>query len=112
MILIETISTSALLILLIVMATILLILSVWAIIDDDWESAPLPFIIFVILVVLIIAVCVDKTSYKIKITDDNITIKELTDTFIIENYDAKNDIWTVQQKDGGFNPADLNKKGE
>ena len=112
MILIETVDTGLLLVLLVVMATILFILFVGFMIGDNWEDAPLPFIIFVILVVLIIAVCVDKTSYKIKITDDNITIKELTDTFIIENYDAKNDIWTVQQKDGGFNPADLNKKGE
>lgn len=112
MILIETINTGLLLVLLIVMATILFILFMWFIIDGAWEDAPLPIIIFVVLIMLIIAVCVDKTSYKIKITDDNITIKELTDTFIIENYDAKNDIWTVQQKDGGFNPADLNKKGE
>lgn len=112
MILIETIDTGNLFIFLIVMAIILLILSVWVIIDGDWEMAPLPIIIFVILVMLTIAIYVDKTSYKIKIIDDNITVKELTDTFIIENYDAKNDIWTVQQKDGGFNPADLNKKGE
>ena len=112
MILIETIDTGLLLILLIVMATILFILFIWFMIDGDWGEAPLPIAIFVILVMLIIALCVDKTSYKIKIVDDNITIKELTDTFIIENYDAKNDIWTVQQKDGGFNPADLNKKGE
>lgn len=112
MILVETISTGPLLVLLIVMATILLILFVYAIVDDDWESAILPIVIFVILVMLIIVVCVDKTSYKIKIIDDNVTVKELTNIFIVEEYDAKNDIWTVQQKDGGFNPADLNKKGE
>ncbi len=112
MILIETIDTGLLLILLIVMATILFILFVWMFVDGDWEDTALPIIIFVILIVLIIATCVDKTSYKIKIIDDNITVKELTDTFIIEEYDVKNDIWTVQQKDGGFNPADLNKKGE
>jgi len=112
MILIETLDTGLLLVLLIVMATIIFILSVGFIVNDDLEGAPLLIVIFVILVILIIAVCIDKTSYKIKIIDDNVTVKELTDTFIIENYDAKNDIWIVQQKDGGLNPADLNKKGE
>ena len=112
MILIETIDTGGVLALLIVLATVLFLLSAGFIITDNCDMLPLPIIIFVILVPTIIAIYADKQSYKIKIIDDNVTVKELTDTFIIENYDAKNDIWTVQQKDGGFNPADLNKKGE
>lgn len=112
MILIETVEVGTLLIALIVLGVIMTGLIVIGCLDGDFDMVVLSVIVDVFILLFIILLCADKTSYKIKIVDDNITVKELTDTFIIENYDVKNDIWTVQQKDGGFNPADLNKKGE
>lgn len=112
MILIETVEVGTLLIALIVLGVIMTGLIVIGCLDGDGDMVALPVAVDVFIVIMIILICADKQSYKIKIIDDNVTVKELTDTFIVEEYDAKNDIWTVQQKDGGLNPADLNKKGE
>lgn len=63
-------------------------------------------------IVLILLICVLKyeidSTYKIKIVDKNITVDELTDKFIIKDYDVENDIWYVYEKDGGYSVKELN----
>lgn len=67
------------------------------------------FIFAVIFGVCAIAFSIEnQTIGHIKI-DDNVTVQELTDTFIIRNYDVENNIWEVKEKEGGIKLSDLNK---
>ena len=50
-----------------------------------------------------------KHSGKIKV-DDTVTVKELTDAFIVKNYDEENDLWVVKEKEGGMKLKDLDKE--
>ncbi len=50
----------------------------------------------------------NQTVGYIKI-DDNVTVQELTDAFIIEHYDAANNVWKVKEKKGGMKLTDLSK---
>ena len=45
-------------------------------------------------------------KYVIRV-DNDITVAELTDKFIVHRYDSANDLWIVSEKRGGISPKDL-----
>lgn len=70
--------------------------------------------IIAVIIATIVGACAitfsieNQTIGYIKI-DDNVTVQELTDAFIIDSYDAANNVWKVKEKKGGIKLIDLNK---